>query len=357
MVSRFAVVVLALITFSLAIPNIVHANDSAASTAVGGLKLKREARISMEKERLTIGEKRVRVEYEFLNESDQDITTEVAFPIPEYRFAVDAGGDRDFKKFEVWVEGKRLPYQTAVVAICKNIDRTAILRRAGVDVASLGHFDWDRMVSRDIERLPARTQNEFIKLGLIDAEDKFPQWSVRKTYHWTQTFPSRQPLHVSHEYAPVIGFMPVSTGDLDAKTRKERMAKAIAAQKRNPKGADHWYIWTGKDIEQACVDPSLYNRIDSEARLKNKGADVAEQGTTYVEMLWVDYILTTANSWKTPIKDFELVVERPKTDKDRRWYVSFCWDGPIERPGADTIVAKIKDFVPKRELRIAFFGI
>jgi hypothetical protein len=312
----------------------------------------------MEKERLTVGQKRIRVEYEFLNESDQDITTEVAFPIPEYNFEIDdAGGDRDFKKFEVWVEGKKLTYQTAVVAMCKNIDRTELLQRSGVDAASFGHFDWDRMVSRDIKGLPAAKQAELIKLGLIDAEDKFPEWSVRKTYHWSQTFPAKQALHVSHEYSPVIGFMPINSGDLDAKTRSERIAKAIAAQKRNPEGLDHWYLSTGRDIERACVDPSLYKRIDSEARRKNPGANVAEVGTGYVEMLWVDYILTTANSWKTPIKDFELIVERPRADKDRRWYVSFCWDGSIESSGPDTFVTKIKDFVPKRELRVAFFGI
>jgi hypothetical protein len=36
----------------------------------------------MEKERLTIGESKVTVEYEFLNDTDKNITTEVAFPIP-----------------------------------------------------------------------------------------------------------------------------------------------------------------------------------------------------------------------------------------------------------------------------------
>jgi hypothetical protein len=45
-------------------------NDSAASVAVGGIQLKREARISMEKERLTISSERVTVEYEFLNMFD-----------------------------------------------------------------------------------------------------------------------------------------------------------------------------------------------------------------------------------------------------------------------------------------------
>ena len=47
----------------------VLGNDSAASTAVGGIQLRREQDISMEKERLTISETKVTVEYEFLNQT------------------------------------------------------------------------------------------------------------------------------------------------------------------------------------------------------------------------------------------------------------------------------------------------
>ncbi|HEY6373419.1 MAG TPA: DUF4424 family protein [Candidatus Sulfotelmatobacter sp.] len=48
---------------------------------------------------------------------------------------------------------------------------------------------------------------------------------------------------------------------------------------------------------------------------------------------YVDFILTTANTWKTPIEDFTLIVERPhwknnRGESDLGDYVSFCWDGP-----------------------------
>ena len=49
-------------------------NDGAASVAVGGIQLKREARISMEKERLTISREKVAVEYEFLNATDEGLS-------------------------------------------------------------------------------------------------------------------------------------------------------------------------------------------------------------------------------------------------------------------------------------------
>jgi hypothetical protein len=62
-----------------------------------------------------------------------------------------------------------------------------------------------------------------------------------------------------------------------------------------------------------------------------------------------------------PIKDFELIVERPRPQsgifKAGPWFVSFCWDGPVKRLDADHFVARSINFVPKRELHVAFFGV
>jgi len=335
---------------------LAYANDSAASTAVGGLKLTREARVSMQKERLTIGDKRVHVEYEFLNETDADITTDVAFPIPEYGLDLDQVIPA-FDDFHVWVEGKPFDYQIDTKAICRGADLTVLLRKAGVDISSFGHFDFKSYSSPDISRLSPQQQEELVKAGLINIKDKFPQWSVHKTYHWSQTFPARQILHVSHEYKPVIGFMPVSTGDLDAKLRAKRVADATQARQRDPKDPKGWYIQAARDIEAVCVEPGLQRQLKSEARANPRKHAVFEDGTEPIEMRWVDYILTTANTWKTPIKDFELVVERPEANSEWHWCVSFCWDGPIERPTPDRFVVHGKDFVPQRELRIGFLGL
>jgi hypothetical protein len=67
-------------------------------------------------------------------------------------------------------------------------------------------------------------------------------------------------------------------------------------------------------------------------------------------MRWVKYILTTANTWKTPIRDFELEVEYPEGE-----LVSLCWDGKLQRTGPRTFKSALKDFVPKKELKVYFF--
>lgn len=76
---------------------------------------------------------------------------------------------------------------------------------------------------------------------------------------------------------------------------------------------------------------------------------------------YVDFVLTTANIWKTPIEDFTLIVERPHSTNDRGEtetnYVSFCLDGPGTKIAADHFLAHSVNLVPSKELRIGFFSV
>ncbi len=311
------------VTILLAFAAPALGNDSAASVGVGGIQLAREARISMEKERLTIGQERVRVEYEFVNETDQDITTEVAFPIPNYEYTMSAGGTPAFDDFRVWVEGREVKYRTEIKAVVGTVDRTELLHRLGVDIVSFGHIDEEDMVSLDVKKLSRAQRQELLRAHLIRSEEEpFPEWAITKTYHWQQTFPAHKILYVRHEYTPIAGFEQALPETVDPKA-----------------------------LIDACVDLPLQKKI----------AALAANHNAYCSISWVDYILTTANSWKTPIKDFELIVERPSPGPHSifpsgRYYVSFCWDGPVERTDPNHFRAKATNFVPTKELHIKFFG-
>jgi len=134
---------------------------------------------------------------------------------------------------------------------------------------------------------------------------------------------------VKHEYAPELGRQYLDLDTLQGKTG-EPYAK----------------------LSDSCVDPSLRNTLIAAAPNDN-GFD----GGGFIPTVRVDYILTTANTWKTPIKDFELVVERPKAERHEQYYVSFCWDGKVEKRGPDMFVARVANLVPKRELRVMFFQV
>ena len=62
------------------------ANDSIARVGSGGIELVKTEKIKMKKEILEISQKKIRVEYEFLNTSDVNIETLVGFPMPVYGF-------------------------------------------------------------------------------------------------------------------------------------------------------------------------------------------------------------------------------------------------------------------------------
>jgi hypothetical protein len=325
--------------FSVCSP--VTGNDSAASSALGGIQLRREPRVAMLKETLTINVEKVTVEYDFLNDTDHDISTEVAFPIPSYSVTFSASGIRDFEDFKVWVDDHEVKYQTFAKAKLGKADSTDLLKRQGVDIPSLGHFSdsGSRPVSADFEKLSQATQQSLIKAGLFGADDDhFPRWTVEKTYYWRQAFPARRILHVKHQYQSGIGFSPVQTTFLNQVSRK----REIEALKKNKEAYSTGLIELAEVLNSACLSPEL------EKSLKATGDNTRNGDPGYVHMSWVDYILTTANSWKTPIKEFELNIEAQGP-------VSLCWDGRIDQIDATHRRATVKDFVPKKELRIVFF--
>jgi len=303
-----------------------HADDSAVSVAEGGVRLSREARISMEKEVLRISDKTVAVDFDFLNESDSDITTEVGFPIPPYKFGQwgDPGWRRDFPDFRVWVDGREIKYQTDVRAKLDGKDYTDLLRKLGFEIdfaLNDGNDDLTARLEKTFVGLSASDQSRLLSLGLVKPERSYRDfaWTVYKEYHWTQTFPAHRMIHIRHEYAPEVGFQPAELGELQTK------------------------------FSDACIDQPLENRLRADVAGRTAGEG------RYVYLEWVDYILTSANTWKTPIRSFELIVEKPEPDKDHHhYYASFCWSGKIERRDAGHFVARASNFVPRHELRIYF---
>ncbi len=305
----------------------LHANDGAAETGIGGIRLRKEKSVAMVKERLTISKDRVRVEYEFRNDTDKDVVTEIAFPIPDYEYpGEDPGGDRDFKDFRVWVDGKPRRFETEARAFLKGIEVTAGLQALNVPIESFGGFrHWDLEVRKHeyvVDRLSAVDRQKLVSKGILNPANKddpgwsfSPAWTARVAYHWTQRFYANSVTKIAHEYTPVAGFGMV----LPARLRAEH--------------------------PDACADDGLIKSLQADA-LKREAAK-PESGQ-YVKAVWVKYILTTANTWKTPIRDFELRIERMEGAK-----VSFCWDGPVQKSGT-TLRAIRRNFSPSKELTVYF---
>jgi len=313
----------------------------------------------MEKEVLTISQSKVTVEYEFLNETDKDITTEVAFPVPPYDAEYTGpGGHGGFEDFRLWVEGKELKYNNEVRAELNGKDYTDLLKGLAIDIASFG--GWDNKNGQPVgpvTKLPDEQLRQLSILGLISLEDgyrnKMPLWDVVKTYYWTQTFPAHQILHVRHEYTPEVGYTLVDPEDLDPVQRQKKLSGLRPGAPIPPDFDDT--VTLNQYIENSCIAPPMQELLARHAA----GKPQANGGV--ILMLWVDFILTTANSWKTPIKDFTLIVERPSAPRlvpgAVAPVVSFCWDGPITEEVPGHMVAHATNFVPAKELHVGVFSV
>jgi hypothetical protein len=300
-----------------------RADDGAASISVGGIVMKRETRISMQKEVLRISPKSVSVDYEFRNDTNEDITTEVAFPVPSYvmDWAHYSPAQQGFDDFRLTVEGRPAKFDVEVKAKLKGQDVSAILQKYGIDIATFGHVGSDAPRAKDIRRLPSAQRASLVHTGLIDneAEMDVALWAVEKKYYWRQTFPAHSTVLVSHEYTPVIGFTNSVGNGL--------------------RGED---AYSKKEVESLCLEPKLSRSL----------AVLASDQNNSVPFSYVDFILTTANTWKTPIEDFTLIVERPHEKDASQNIVSFCWDGPVKKIDADYFEAHTSNLIPKKELRM-----
>ncbi len=302
--------------------------------------MKREPRIAMAKEVLTIGMKKVKVDYEFRNESDDDITTLVAFPVPAYALEAEERSPREqgFDDFRLTVEDQPARFQTESRAKLKGRDVTSALKAYGIDIPTFGHYSDDRHQAPDIRRLSKVQRLALVKVGLLESDQDadFATWTVEKKYYWTQTFPAHATIHIRHEYSPVIGYGMVPSETFAA------LAAHPDAIKKNP-DYDPSSI---EEVRSVCPDETTRRNLE-QASNKHEG---------FGNLSYVDFILTTANTWKQPIEDFTLFVERPE-DKVFLYVVSFCWNGPVEKIKADRFKATATNLIPQHELRIGFFGL
>jgi hypothetical protein len=337
----------------LSAPVAACADDSAASIAAGGLVARRETRIVMAKEVLAISPTKVIVDYDFRNDTGENVTTEVAFPVPPYSYGPENPpiSDASFSDFQLFVNGKLTAFQTSAKATLNAKDVTAILTAEKIDIASFGHLrepsgseaDYH---TPDFERLPNAEQKRLIQLGLFDLSDGWGTWTVHLQYHWTQTFPAHSTVHIHHQYTPVEG------DELMQLDTLQNVSGHLA-----PTGDAETVKYERDDmqlLEGLCPDPSLLVNLIGEMQASGPGYG------QYAHPHWVDFILTSANTWRQPIEDFTLIIDRGKPlEEDAHAVVSFCapQNAPVVQADAGRFQVHLTNFIPRGELRIGYFDV
>jgi Domain of unknown function (DUF4424) len=300
------------------------ADDSSAALSAGGIVFTHSTPVRMATEDLAISPNAVRIRFEFVNPTDKDVETVVAFPLPDIDTAefwgsgvgTVTGDPVNFVGFKAVVDGKPVPFEVEQRAFLKNKDVTALIAAAGAPVNPITDEGYNKL-----EKLARTKQDGLIaaKVADGDANEFVPQWTVRTKFYWTQKFPAHKTVVIEHSYQPVTGQSFFNKKDMDSRDP--------------PYGRNY------------CLDTATKARIaeKSDAALK-----AFPDNGGYLNAYWTDYILSTAANWKGPIGKFHLTLDKLKPDN----VLSLCWDGELKRTGPTTFEFTAENFVPKRDIHL-----
>ncbi|WP_201565220.1 DUF4424 family protein [Psychrobacter sp. CMS30] len=296
-----------------------QANDSTGYVGAGGVEYIKNKDISMHSEDLYISKDEVRVNYEFKNLSNKDITETVLFPMPAVPSFTDsdyADTSATYNNFKLWVNGKPIIPDQHVRTFMRPIvvkdgdrtyadiflDTTEIFKSCGLNEADM-MGPWTYQVDTDyVNQQLLDCNNKALDKFIYDRESLYMTWDSQVIYSWEQTFKANTITKVKHTYKPLVG----GSVDLDS-----------------------------GQYGDFCVD-------DSTQRAFNKN------GRPYHAL---SYILTTGANWAKPIASFKLTVKR-----DPNELVSFCWKGKgkVKKIGPTTFEIKESNFVPTHDFDVAF---
>lgn len=226
------------------------ANDTTAVITPSGIEYKKNDLIKIKEEILKISLDKIEVNYIFFNESDKDITVDVAFPLPPTPLDNENDTNRVFPSWDEAYHAYTLLEQNPAAfknkffggnislgrmlsdAAFINFNRTIndeeygfnyriIARKAdGTDITQLlqSHniplstaFLNGFMDESVLEHYP-QWKKTLKKLGLLTKEEK-ANWQNQTIYFWQMTFPAKQDTKVSHSYRPHPGILHIQLED------------------------------------------------------------------------------------------------------------------------------------------------
>lgn len=304
------------------------ANDSMAELATGGLAYVTTDAVAMRSEDLFISMKEVRVRYEFQNTSDHDVTSLVAFPMPDikgdidFTVAVPIEDPANFLGFATTVDGAPVEAEMQQRVSALGVDQTATLSALQVPLApqlaatraaldALPQSEWGRLVDQGLAGIDEYDAGKGWERHLA------PIWTLSTVYYWEQTFPAGKTVIVEHHYTPSVGATAGVSFDYEGARNED---------------------WFKEYQTRYCIDGSF---LDAFERAKSKPG-----GDRLMEHR-IAYILTTAANWSGAISKFRLVIDKGAPGN----LVSFCGEG-AKKISATQFEVDAQDFYPQKDLAI-----
>ena len=312
------------------------ANDTQASTTLGGLIFEQNDQISMDSEDLYLSLDKVRVRYTYTNHGTRPVTLLVAFPLPDVpiegtdpEWVESSYPDWDTIDMKTLVDGKPVGLMRIDIAKLNGKDIDKRLKELGWPVV---HWADPGFAAR-LNALSADDKSELLGEGLITTEyapegEVRPAWTVSTSFVRTQTFPPGVPITVEHSYVPMQGGT-VGSG-------LGRDAREANGGQLDPES---------EYITKYCVDDAFLRGYDRKRYLPTG----AENELVFPLEQWVGYALRPGANWKGPIKRFRLTIDKGEPER----LVSLCMDG-IRKVSPTRFEVIKTDYEPTSDIDLLF---
>lgn len=316
---------------------IAYANDTTARVGAGGITFLKNEEIRLLQEELEISTKSVMVLYKFRNESNADIRTTVAFPMPTYGWnpgesALDAN-EKPLIPFKVWVNDQEISTKTNRRALIGGLDITEQLRNLGLSEKQIFQTFGDCEIEGcKVNKVLQEKISKLASNGEI-----FPQWKIAETIYWEQVFPKGKEIQIKHKYSPFVGYS-YNYPFQDKWLNVRNVIPAASDRNANP-----------KDRKEACIDEATRKAVI------NKVNALVKHGATMVDVYLqdVEYVLGTGRNWKGPIGDFKLRIKKESADQ----LVTLCFPGKAKIVSPLIIEFTQTNFVPQDKLIVYFIDV
>lgn len=304
------------------------ANDSTAELRAGGLQLMRSDVIDMMSEDLFLSTSEVRVKYVYRNTSGADVTTRVAFPLPDIGWEFGEApvdlpnpGSPNFVDFRTTVDGQDIPLEVELRAVIDSgLDVTERVKAAGMPFHVTDFEAWDKLQAAIPLELAKQLRDEGVIWLDLDPDTGAigylrPRWTLKTTFHRMQTFPAGKDVVVEHVYKPVVG------GSVGAS-----------------------YIYAEPDAKAAikaeyCIDAQFDAGLAKLQAATGQDALIGERT--------MGYVLKTGANWAKPIGTFHLTIEKDAPEQ----LITLCAEG-LKKTGPTRFELTRKDFSPEQDIRI-----
>jgi len=310
----------------------VFANSITEEMGTGGLIYVYSPDVKITKKELFISRYEIRVEYEFFNKSEKDITSIVAFPMPSVtgnpyeQNSIPSPELDNILNFSVVVDGLPITPNLEQKAYALGLDVTNILKKAKVSL-----LPFAQRTIKDLELLPKKAtkgkysisylqrrgmvENIPFNNGIKEVERAIPIWTLKSSFWWKMKFRANQTIKISYSYEPSRGSSTFVT----------------FVNEDGTKGLNY-----DKYKEKYCIDDAFINEVKQDMQ---KGVNLFE---TYIS-----YVLVNPQNWYGTIDNFYLNIDKIESVNS----ISFCAD-KVKRVGLNIYEINKKDFDPEKDLHI-----